>query len=530
MSAHGSDPPASSRPPASGRSKRQDRHSVFLISGILLFTVLLILPPPSGLNPTGWHTLAVAILMAYWWISEAIPLAVTALLPLVLFPSLGILSSRATAQNYGDHLVFLFLGGFMIAIAMERWNLHRRIALGLVQRVGTRPDRLVLGFLLAAAFLSAWISNTATTVMLLPIAMAVVRTLAENERASGAGEDDAPLEEKLGGALMLALAYGAGVGGLATLVGTPPNIVLVGQVKTLFPELPEISFGSWMLLGVPVSIAMLAAAYFVLMRFGPQRHLASEESQAAGREVLRQEQQKLGPMVLGERLVLSCFLLAAILWITRKPLPLGAFTVPGWSQLFPHSDYLQDTTVAIGVGILLTALRAYREQDGRRVALLDWESIRTRSPWGILILFGGGFALARGFADSGLASWIGGGLHGLKGLPLPLIIALISILAMALTEVTSNTATAILLMPILAEVARSIGAPPLLLMVPAALASSLAFMLPVATPPNAIVFGSGWISIRQMARLGLILDFLGLIVVTLMCWWLAPLVLGPGAH
>lgn len=507
-----------------------DRHLIFLVSGVLLLVVFLLLPPPSGLGSKGWHTLAVAVLMAFWWISEALPLAVTALLPLVLFPALGILSSRATAQNYGDHLVFLFLGGFMIAIAMERWNLHRRIALGLVQRVGTRPQRLVLGFLLTSAFLSAWISNTATTVMLLPIAMAVVRTLAESARAHGVDDADAPFEEKLGGALMLALAYGAGVGGLATLVGTPPNIVLVGQVKTLFPELPEISFGSWMLLGVPVSIAMLAMAYFVLMRFGPQRNLVSGESQDVGREVLRREQEKLGPMANGERLVLSCFLLAAILWITRKPLPLGALTLPGWSQLFPHSNYLQDTTVAIGVGILLTALRAYRPQDGRRVPLLDWESIRTRSPWGILILFGGGFALAKGFQDSGLATWFGGGLHGLQSLPLPLIIALISLLAMALTEVTSNTATAILLMPILAEVARSIDAPPLLLMVPAALASSLAFMLPVATPPNAIVFGSGWISIRQMARLGLILDALGLVVVTLMCWWLAPLVLGPGAR
>jgi len=473
---------------------------------------------------------AIALLMAFWWISEALPLAVTALLPLVLYPALGILPSGKTSLNYGNHLVFLFLGGFMIAIAMERWNLHRRLALGLVARVGTRPRRLLLGFLLSSAFLSAWISNTATTLMLLPIAMAVVRTLAER-----AGEEQGPagadaVQKNLGAALMLALAFGAGVGGLATLVGTPPNIVLAGQAHTLFPDLPEITFGRWMLLGVPISLTMLLAAYFVLMHFGPHGSLPASSLGEGGREILREQRARLGPMSSGEKQVLACFLLAVALWLTRKPLVLGAFTVPGWSQLFAEPGYLHDTTVAIGVGILLTMLRAKSPGEEHAVALLDFPSIRRKAPWGILLLFGGGFALADGFHQSGLAQWIGNHLSGLGGLPLPLIMMLTSLVTMMMTEVTSNTATSTLLMPILAAVAVSLKAPPLLLMVPAALSASLAFMLPVATPPNAIVFGSGWITIRQMARVGLILNLIGVVVVTLYCYLLGPIVLGPGAR
>ena len=505
-------------------------HPGFLLGGLAGFIVLLILPPPQGLSPVGWRMAAIALLMAFWWISEALPLAITALLPLVLYPALGILSSGKTSINYGNHLVFLFLGGFMIAIAMERWNLHRRLALGLVARVGTKPRRLLLGFLLSSAFLSAWISNTATTLMLLPIAMAVVRTLAEHSEKENGPEAGEQVQKNLGAALMLALAFGAGVGGLATLVGTPPNIVLAGQTHTLFPDLPEISFGRWMMLGVPISLTMLAAAYLVLMRFGPHGALPEESLGEGGRKILREQRARLGPMNSGEKQVLACFLLTVALWLTRKPLALGAFTIPGWSQLFAKPSYLHDTSVAIGVGILLTMLRAKVPGEEFSVPLLDFKSIREKAPWGILLLFGGGFALAQGFHESGLALWIGNRLVGLGGLPLPLIMMLTSLVTMAMTEVTSNTATSTLLMPILAAVAVSLKVPPLLLMVPAALSASLAFMLPVATPPNAIVFGSGWITIRQMARVGLVLNLIGVVVVTAYCYWLAPIVLGPGAR
>ncbi len=468
--------------------------------------------------------------MALWWITEALPLAVTALLPLVLFPALGVLSSRSVASDYGNHLIFLFLGGFMIAIAMERWGLHRRIALGLVARVGTRPHRLVLGFLLSAAFLSAWISNTATTLMLLPIAMAVVGTLADRLEQSEGVEAVAKLRTSLGPVLMLALAYGASVGGLATLVGTPPNIVMAGAARELFPEMPEIGFGQWMLLGVPISVCMLAMVYLVLMRFGIRGGLPKEEIAAGGREALAEERRQLGPMSGGERKVLVVFGLTVLLWLTRQPLPLGFVEIPGWAQLFPRSSFVHDSTVAIAAGITLCALNAVRPESGRREAVLDWNSIRTRTPWGILLLFGGGFALASGFHESGLATWIGSRLEGLRGVPLPLVIAMTCLLTTFLTELTSNTATSTLLMPILAAVAVSLDAPPLLLMVPAALSASCAFMLPVATPPNAIVFGSGWVGIRQMARVGLVLNLLGVVIITTLCWFLAPLVLGPGAQ
>jgi sodium-dependent dicarboxylate transporter 2/3/5 len=313
-------------------------------------------------------------------------------------------------------------------------------------------------------------------------------------------------------------------------VGTPPNIVLVGQTKQLFPELPEIGFGQWMLLGVPVSLCMLGAAYLVLIFWGARHRLPREELASGGREILLGQARRLGPLAGGEVRVLVVFCVTVFLWLTRQPLPLGAFEIPGWSTLFPEPRYLHDATVAIAAGVVLCAMRARHPESGEFEAVLDWKSIRTRTPWGILLLFGGGFALASGFHQSGLAEWIGGRLQGLGGLPLPAVMVMTCVITMILTEVTSNTATSTLLMPILAALAVSLDAPPLLLMIPAALSASCAFMLPVATPPNAIVFGSGWIGIREMARVGFVLNLVGVAVITLLCWFLAPLVMGPGAR
>lgn len=518
--------------PASHPGTAPRWRGLLLLAGLGLFAVFLALPAPAGLSPAGWHAAAVALLMALWWITEALPLAVTSLLPLVLFPALGILPSRQIAHEYANHLVFLFLGGFFIAIAMERWGLHRRLALGLVTRVGTQPRRLVLGFLLASAFLSAWVSNTATTLMLLPIAMAVVSTLANHAASDGCegGEDGGAnredLRTTLGPILMLALAWGAGVGGIATLVGTPPNIVLAGQVHELFPDLAEIGFGRWMLLGVPISITMLVVAYFVLIYWGARGRLGPSGQAIGGREVLLEQRQALGRTGEGERKVLGIFLVTVLLWLTRQSLQLGFVRIPGWSGLLPQPGFVHDATVAIAASITLFALRAERPDSGAREPLLDWESARAHTPWGILLLFGGGFALAAGFRASGLADWIGNQLVGLRGVPIPVVMMFTSIVAMGLTEVTSNTATSTLLMPILAAISTSLEAPPLLLMIPAALSASCAFMLPVATPPNAIVFGSGWISIREMARVGVVLNLIGVVVITGFVWWLAPLVFG----
>jgi sodium-dependent dicarboxylate transporter 2/3/5 len=503
---------------------------IALAVGLLALALTLILPPPPDLSPAGWRMAGVALLMASWWIGEALPIAATALVPLVAFPTLAIAPSREVAQEYGHHLIFLFLGGFMIAVAMERWGLHKRIALHIVLRAGESPRRLIGGFLVAVAVLSMWISNTATTLMILPVAMAVVRHLAA--RASLEGRQDERVRElaerNLGSVLLLTVAYAASAGGIATLIGTPPNIILAGQMRELFPELPEIGFARWMMLGVPASVCLLALVHFVVPRLGSEIPLDRFELGQSGREVLREQLRALGPVSDGERKVLVGFLLAAALWISRSGINLGDFVLPGWEQLFPQPGYLHDATVAIAVGLTLTVLRGHGAAvaNGRSVPVLDWESIRRRTPWGILLLFGGGFALARGFQVTGLAAWIGSHLHALGHLPLPLILLGICLATTFLTEVTSNTATSTMLMPILAATAVSLDVHPALLMVPAALSASCAFMLPVATPPNAIVFGSGWLSIPRMARVGLVLNVAGAIVLSLLCWLLAGAVLG----
>jgi sodium-dependent dicarboxylate transporter 2/3/5 len=319
------------------------------------------------------------------------------------------------------------------------------------------------------------------------------------------------------------VAYGASAGGIATLIGTPPNIVLAGQTRELLPHVAEIGFGRWMLVGVPVSVALLGLAAAAILILGPAAPLAAGGGR--GRDYLRGELQALGPLGAGERGVLAVFVVTVALWLTRQDLPLGAWTLPGWSRLFPEPGFLHDATVAVAAGLVLLALRV-PGADGP-TPLLDWPTVRRRTPWGILLLFGGGFALAAGMQESGLAAWIGGRLGGLRGLPLPLVVLAVCLLTTFLTEVTSNTATSTLLLPILAAAAPALAVPPLLLMVPAALSASCAFMLPVATPPNAIVFGSGWLTVPRMARVGVVLNLVGAVAVALLSWWLVPRALGP---
>ena len=498
------------------------KRNVIVISvGLVVFSLLLIMPLMEGITTQGQRMLAVAALMAIWWIGEGVPLAVTALLPVVLFPLLGIMPSKLVAPNYTNHLVFLFLGGFMIALAMEKWNFHKRVALVIISKIGDSPERIVLGFMLATAFLSMWISNTASTMMMLPVGMAVVRQIASEASLNGEKslETEHRIQNSLGLVLMLGLAYAASIGGVGTLIGTPPNIVFAGLYKELFPTNPDITFFQWMLVGVPLVLIFLPILWIFLCKFSAPEPLSGIKFPSNSSEIIQTELTSLGPMDRAEKFIAIVFLSTAFLWIFRKPIPIGSLTIPGWSSLFPWSRFLHDSTVAMAMGLLLmTSPLGYsgkmKLNGVKEIFVLDWKTVQTKTPWGILLLFGGGFALASGFKSSGLDTWFGQLLTGTAHLPLWGVIIIISLSLTFLTELTSNTATATMILPIIAAAAVAANYHPLMLMVPAALSASFAFMMPVATPPNAIVFGSGWVTIPQMSKNGLILNLLGAALIT----------------
>jgi solute carrier family 13 (sodium-dependent dicarboxylate transporter), member 2/3/5 len=492
---------------------RSPRQRIGLVLGIALFALILVAPTPSGMNPEGQRVAAVAVLMATWWISEAIAIALTSLLPLALFPVLGIMASERVAPYYTDHTIFLYFGGFVVALTIQKWNLHKRIALHTIALVGTDPARLMLGFMIATAFLSMWMSNTACAMMMYPIGMAVVLQLA------GQGAPNELVTRNFGSVLMLAIAYASSIGGIGTLIGTPPNLVFAGAVRNLFPEAPEIGFLQWMTLGVPVVLVYIPLTWVYLCRFGARVPLR-EIRFSGGQTVIADEIRKLGAIGWQEKYILGVWTAMALLWVFRADIRLGSLTIPGWSGLFGRPAFIQDATVAMAMALLLclTPSRARDEKAGRH--MIDWESIRQGVPWGVLFLFGGGFALAAGFEQTGLSGWIGGALSRMEGLSPVTMIVLTSIVLMVLTEVTSNTASAVMAMPVLAAAAVQMHIHPFLLMIPGTIAVSCAFMLPVSTPPNAIVFGSGWITVPQMARAGVWLDILGIFVVTAAVWLL----------
>ncbi len=489
----------------------------FLI-GILLFAAILLLPAPAGMSGEAQRMAAVAALMAAWWISEATHIAVTALIPIAAYPLLGIMPSTEVAPHYANHLIFLYIGGFILALAMEKWDLHRRIALAIIAKVGTRPRRLVLGFMVATAALSMWVSNTATTMMMLPVAMAVVNQIAESALLDG-GRDEGTAREiryTFGLVLLLGVAYSASIGGVATIVGTPTNVALLGFLAERFPEKPPITFLDWSLVGLPVVVVYLPIAWLYLCRFGSRVSLSRIQF-TASHTVIEEERRRLGPMSRPEKIVLAASCCLAFLWIFRQPIQVGAFTVPGWSRLFEHHSYLHDATAGILVGVVLCLIPVNFsggvDWKGRRERfLMDWETIERGIPWGVVILFGGGFALAAGMSETGLAEWFGSLLAGLKGTPLWVIFPAACILAVVLTEMTSNVATVLMISPVLAEAALELGINPYLILIPATIMASFAFMLPVATPPNAVVFSSGWISIPAMFRAGVALDAVAIAV------------------
>jgi len=488
-------------------SKRQ---LIGFVIALPLFISLLLIDAPEGLAVEGWRVFAVAVLMAILWMTESIPIPVTALLPLILFPFLGVTAFGNVAASYANSNVFLFMGGFFIAISMQKWGLHRRIALYLIWAIGSSPRRIILGFMVATASLSMWISNTATTMLLYPIGLAVILQLVESREGDESGSDKSISNFRT--ALMLGIAYAASIGGISTLVGTPPNIVFVSAFSKLYPEAPEISFFTWFVAGFLLLLLFLPICWIVLTRI---TFKISNKSSPGGRQVIREELNKLGPMLIQEKLVAVVFSATALAWITRKDVTIGSTTLQGWSSMLDASDFLHDGTVAMLAAIILFCIPVNLKK-GK--FLLDWESA-VKIPWGILILFGGGIALAGGFKSSGLAEWFGSQLSLLGGVPVPIMISITCTTMTFMTELTSNIATTSLFMPILASTATGIGMHPLLLMIPATISASCAFMLPVATPPNAIIFASGYVSISQMAKTGILLNLIGIVLVTLLTYF-----------
>ncbi len=482
-----------------------------LFTGPALFALFMLFGNPGPATAMAASTLWIAC----WWIFESIPIPATSLLPLVLFPLAGIMPAKAVAPHYMNSHIFLFMGGFILALAIERWNLHRRIALNVISLVGDRPRRIVFGFMAATAFLSMWISNTATAMLMLPIALSVTKQTARAE----AGPDK---EKKRGGrfglALMLGIAYSASIGGIGTLVGTPPNIVFSRVFTQTFPDGPEISFARWCLVGIPFAAVFLVIAWAFLVFVACPLRKTGEKN-----DTVREELRKLGPMSPPEKRVLFVFAATALLWFLRRDIELGAFVLPGWSSLLGLESLVDDGTVAISMALLLFLLPAGKENK----RLMNWETA-VRLPWGILLLFGGGFAIAAGMQDSGLSEWLSSHFHLLKGAPEWILILAVSLLLTFLTEITSNTATTNMILPILAAVAVTLEVDPLLIMIPATISASCAFMLPVATPPNAIVFGSGLVPIRTMARFGIAMNLIGAVLVLLTVKVLAKSVFGIG--
>ncbi|MDC0598699.1 SLC13 family permease [Gammaproteobacteria bacterium] len=481
------------------------RQKIGLFCGPALFlTVLFVVPLPENMSTGALKVAAVALLMASFWIAETVPIPVTAMLPIFMFPLLGVMPTSQVTESYGNQILFLFMGGFLIAVAMQKWHLHRRIALNVIAKVGSSPDRLVLGFMIATAGLSMWISNTATAMMMMPVAMAVIEQTRKDIPVAGASEQVQPAEQgsyKFGVALMLAIAYSASIGGVATLVGTPPNAIFIGIIDTLYGY--EISFFDWMKLGVPISLSMLIVCWFVLTRVAFKMERAGTESDNA-RALIKQELARLGPISVEEARVAWVFFVVAAAWILR-----GLFNPEVLSMV-------SDPAIAMAGAFVLFTIPASKQQGG---FILDWHTAAT-IPWDIIILMGGGFALASGFSETGLTEWLAGQLKILKGVHFFIIVLAVVLFVTFLTEVTSNAATATLFIPVMGALAISMDLHPFALMVPAALAASMAFMLPVATPPNAIVFASRQVTIGQMAMTGLMLNIAGAIVVSALSYWL----------
>ena len=465
---------------------------IALLAGPAAALVLWVAPTPAGMSLAGQSVAGLAVWMAVWWLSAVVPLAATALLPLVVLPAAGAMGIDDAARGYADPIVFLFMGGFFLAAASKQWNLHGRLALAVLSLVGTDAARVVGVIMASTAFVSMWISNTATAALMLPLVVAL-HDLARRASPEGA--------RPFGIAVTLGMAYAASIGGLATLIGTPPTAIFAAAAKQFTGQ--SVGFGRWMVMGLPLALTLLVVCWLLLVRVvqrvqGPLTGIT---------ELIAVERERLGPWTTPQRATVVVLVVTAAAWVLREPKALGAFSLPGLTTFVPGAS---DAGIAIGASVVLFVTR-----------LLDWDSAR-RIPWEVLVLFGGGLALAAAFESSGLAAWLGANLAGLAGAPPVLVIAAVTLFFVLLTELTSNTATAAMAMPLAASLAPALGVPVLALMAAAALGSAMGFMLPVGTPPNALAFGTGAVSVREMARAGIWLDLVGAALITLAVWvWLA---------
>ncbi|WP_377888645.1 SLC13 family permease [Alkalihalobacillus sp. R86527] len=486
----------------SGKKPEFDkRKTIGLLLGPALFSCILLFFHPSGLTGEALAILASTAWIATWWITEAIPIPATSLLPLILFPLTGGLEGGMTASAYGDNTIFLFMGGFLIALSMQKWNLHKRVALIIISAIGTSTEKIVLGFMAATGFLSMWISNTATSMMMVPIGMAVIYQVSDQLNLG----DEQIKTFPFGKAVMLGIAYSASIGGLATLIGTPPNTFFAAIVNELYGI--EISFARWMLFGVPIVLVLLVGCWYYLVKLAFPMQL---KELPGGKQVITKQRKELGTMSSEEKIVMAVFTLTAFAWISRS------FIL---SDLNPN---INDTVIAMSAAILLFILPSPTKKGSY---LLDWETAKGL-PWGILLLFGAGLAIAAGFQESGLAKWIGEQLTVLEGVHLFVILLAVTALVIFLTEITSNTATATMMFPIMASLSAAISVHPYALMIGAGVAASCAFMLPVATPPNAVVFGSGYLKIPDMAKAGFWLNITSIIIISIAVYFYMPLVWG----
>jgi len=438
--------------------------------------------------------LSLVVLMVYLWITEAIHISITALIPIILFPILGIAKANDVAKEYFNSIILIYLGGFIIALCMEKWNLHRRIALNILSVMGNKPIFVLFGFMIATALISAFISNVATTTMMFPIALALTKNINDEENTTN----------QFAKAVMLSIAYSASIGGVATLIGTAPNLAFAGIMKQNFPDFIPITFANWLIFGVPISFVMLIITWIVLGKIMfrlPKKFSFSKNS-------IKEELKKLEKITKEEISVLLILITTSLLWLFRADIELGSFKIIGWSNLFSFPKFIDDSTVVIFMVLLLFIMPS---KNGRIADI----SLFRKVPWEIIILFGGGFALAMGFESSGLSKKIGELFISFNLKNEYLLMILVCILLTFLTELTSNTATTYTLLPILSAIAIGLGVNPIYLMLPATISASFAFMLPVATPPNAIVFSSGYIDIKDMIRTGLLLNFIGVVVVTI---------------
>ena len=469
-----------------------------LYLGPILFILTRFFLELEGLSDQANAVLASTLWIAIWWITEAIPIAATSLLPIILFPLSGALPLADTTSSFGHRFVFLYLGGFILALAIQKWNLHKRIALNIIKVVGTNVQKIILGFMVATAFLSMWISNTATAVMLLPIGIAIIKQMKDLKNTS---EDENLI---FGKALMLSIAYSASIGGIATLIGTPPNLVFAGIIQETYNI--EISFLKWFQFGLPISILLLAISWVYLTKVAFK---FKQNEFNKGKEEINRQLEELGSISYEEKIVLSVFVLTGLAWILRTYL---------LNKFIPNLD---DSIIALISGISLFLFQA-NNQEGKKEKIMNWEDA-VKLPWGILLLFGGGLAIAQGFQSSGLANWIAENLTQLNDFSLFIILLVLITAVNFLTEITSNLATTAMLLPILAPTAVTLGVHPYILMVGATLAASCAFMLPIATPPNAVVFGSNYLKISDMVRVGILMNIISIIIIFMMVYFILPI-------